>query len=291
MNVPKPTTHSVSIHEALTQLSPSPVLRTEAEYLLLHTLGKNIHERAWLRAHSDDPLGPDDLQVFQGLCTQRATGVPLAYLTGTKEFHGLSLAVDARVLDPRPDTEALVDWALELLPEHQRCKVADLGTGSGAIALALAHARPQAQIWAVDACPDALAVAGQNASRLRLPVQFCQGHWLDPLVAQHVQLDLLVSNPPYIALHDPHLPALQHEPLKALVSGADGLDDIRHIVQHAPAVLKPGAWLLLEHGHEQSTAVAHLLRTAGYAHVQHRNDLAGIARCTGGQWPGQFNVG
>ena len=289
MNAPKP--HSASIRDTLAQYSANVVPRTEAEYLLLHALGKHIHDRAWLRAHDDNTLTSDELQTFQNLCAQRATGVPLAYLTGTKEFHGLTLAVDARVLDPRPDTEALVDWALELLPEMQRSAVADLGTGSGAIALALAHARPQAQVWAVDACAGALTVARQNALHLNVSVQFDLGHWLSPLVEQGVQLDLLVSNPPYIAAHDPHLPALQHEPLKALVSGVDGLDDIRHIVQHAPAVLKPEAWLLLEHGHDQSTAVADLLLAAGFTHVQHRNDLAGIARCTGGQWLGPSNIG
>lgn len=281
---------SIRLVDAIASRPPG-VPQTEAEYLLLHALGKRIHERAWLRAHSDESVPTDAWQVFQDGCKQRAAGVPIAYITGMKEFRGLSLAIDARVLDPRPDTEVLVDWALEVLPEEQPCAAADLGTGSGAIALVLAHERPKAQIWAVDACADALTVARLNAERLQLPIQFCLGHWQAPLMARRLSFDLLVSNPPYIAALDPHLNALRHEPLKALVSGADGLDDIRHLVVNAPTVLKPGAWLLMEHGHDQAADVAQLMCAAGFRHVQHRNDLAGIARCTGGQWPGPSKIG
>ena len=190
--------------------------------------------------------------------------------------------MDARVLDPRPDTETLVDWALELLAPLAAPRVLDLGTGSGAIALALQHQRPDAQVSAVDASTDALAVAQANAARLGLAVQFARGDWLRGVAGQ---FDVIVSNPPYIAAADPHLAALRHEPLQALASGADGLDDIRSIVAQAPTHLQPGGWLLLEHGWDQAEAVQALLRAAGGEQVQSRKDLAGIARCSGGQWP------
>ena len=206
----------------------------------------------------------------------------MAYLTGVKEFYGLPLHIDARVLDPRPDTETLVDWALEVLAPLPAPRVLDLGTGSGAIALAVQHQRPQAQVSAVDASQDALAVAQTNATRLGLAVRFHQGHWLQGMAGT---FDAIVSNPPYIAAADPHLAALTHEPLQALASGADGLDDIRTIVAQAPAHLAPGGWLLLEHGWDQAGAVRTLLEAAGFGQVQSRKDLAGIGRCSGGQWP------
>jgi release factor glutamine methyltransferase len=159
--------------------------------------------------------------------------------------------------------------------------VLDLGTGSGAIALALQHARPDAQVDAVDASADALAVAQANAQRLGLPVRFTQANWLDGAGNGYT---VIASNPPYIAAGDPHLPALRHEPSSALVAGADGLDDIRQIVQNAPAHLAEGGWLLLEHGHDQAAAVRQLLATRGFAEVQSRDDLAGIQRCSGGIW-------
>ncbi|GAD23242.1 peptide chain release factor N(5)-glutamine methyltransferase, partial [Acidovorax sp. MR-S7] len=212
---------------------------------------------------------------------RRMAGEPVAYLTGTKEFYGLPLQVDARVLDPRPDTETLVDWALALAAPAAR--MADLGTGSGAIALALQSQRPQAQVLAVDASADALAVARANARRLGLPVRFVQGHWLDGIAGP---FDLIVSNPPYIPATDPHLAALTHEPLSALASGDDGLQDIRAIAAQAPSRLAPGGWLLLEHGWDQAEAVQALLRAAGFGQVHSRHDLAGMARCTGGQRTG-----
>lgn len=164
--------------------------------------------------------------------------------------------------------------------------MADLGTGSGAIALALQSQRPGATVWAVDASADALAVASANATRLQLGVRFAHGSWLEPLAGQ-ASFNLIVSNPPYIRDDDPHLLALEHEPLSALASGADGLSDIRAIVAQAPALLASGGWLLLEHGWDQADAVATLLRSAGFESVQHRHDLGGIARCTGGQWTAQ----
>jgi release factor glutamine methyltransferase len=200
-----------------------------------------------------------------------------------KEFFGLPLQVDARVLDPRDDTETLVEWTLSCLADVAAPSVVDLGTGSGAIALALKHARPDAQLHAVDASSDALAVAQSNAHQLQIDITFHHGAWLSPLA--HSQFDAIVSNPPYVAQADAHLQTLTHEPLSALVSGADGLDDIHHIVQQAPAHLKPGGWLLLEHGHDQAHAVQTLLANQGFETVQSRPDLAGILRCSGGRWP------
>ena len=257
--------------------------RIDAQLLLLHTLGRADAGRAWLLAHDTDVLESDTHARFVALCQRRLGGEPVAYLTGVKGFYGLALQVDARVLDPRPDTETLVDWALEVLAPLAAPRVVDLGTGSGAIALALQHQRPSAQVSAVDASADALAVALANAARLQLPVQFHQGNWLDGITGP---FDAIVSNPPYIAAADPHLASLTHEPLQALASGADGLEDLRSIVAQAPARLAPGGWLLLEHGWDQAGAVQSLLQAAGFAAVQDRKDLAGIVRCSGGQWPG-----
>ena len=273
---------SLTLQDALAQAQAQGLARIDAQLLLLHALGRADAGRAWLLAHDSDALPADAHARFIALCQRRAAGEPVAYLRGTKEFYGLQLQVDARVLDPRPDTETLVDWALELLAPLAAPRVLDLGTGSGAIALALQHQRPDAQVSAVDASTDALAVAQANAARLGLAVQFARGNWLRGVAGQ---FDVIASNPPYIAAADPHLAALRHEPLQALASGADGLDDIRSIVAQAPAHLQPGGWLLLEHGWEQAEAVQALLRAAGFAAVQSRKDLAGIARCSGGQWP------
>ena len=210
----------------------------------------------------------------------------MAYLRGDQAFFGLSLTVDPRVLVPRPDTETLVSWALERLDAaNSAVRVLDLGTGSGAIALAIAAQRPLAAVSATDASEDALVVARGNARRLGLPVKFHAGSWLDAVPGQ--SFDVIVTNPPYIAEGDPHLAALTHEPLSALTAGADGLDDIRNIVDHAPEALLPGGWLLIEHGFDQSAAVRSLLQAAGFAHVSSRTDLAAIERCSGGQWPQQ----
>lgn len=264
--------------------------RLDAQLLLLHALGKPFEDRAWLLAHDTDELTEEVAQRFRALSLRRATGEPLAYIVGSKEFFGLALQVDARVLVPRPDTETLVQWALDLLqtpgmpPVPQ---ILDLGTGSGAIALAIAHSlqaagRP-ARVVAVDASADALSVARENAQRLGLDVQFIESRWLDK-VSGHFHL--IASNPPYIASADPHLAALAHEPLEALAAGADGLDDIRQIAQQAPGHLLPGGWLLLEHGYDQADRVRKLLAQHGFLQLQSRRDLAGIERCSGGQWPG-----
>ena len=286
MTEPVFTSSTVTVAQALQQAARQGMARVDAQMLLLSLMQQPAHARAWLITHDTDILSAEQLQRWNDLCTQRQQGTPVAYLTGHKEFYGLNLAVDARVLDPRPDTETLVDWALELIPEGAATRVVDLGTGSGAIALALQSQRPAAQVIAVDASADALTVAQNNARTLNLPVQFAHGSWLEPLSEQPA-VDLIVSNPPYIRADDPHLAALTHEPLSALASGADGLEDIRSIIAQAPARLKAGGWLIFEHGWDQAADVAQLMQTAGFVQVQHRQDLAGIERCTGGQWPGK----
>jgi release factor glutamine methyltransferase len=255
--------------------------RLDAQLLLAHVLQR---PRAWLIAHEDAVLDAAQLVQVRAALDRRAAGVPVAYLLGEKEFHGLMLGVSPDVLVPRPDTEVLVGWALELLDAAPAgAEVADLGTGSGAIALALKHACPPAKVCAVDVSAAALAVARGNGERLALAVEWLAGHWWSALHAR--RFDLVVSNPPYIAEGDPHLGALQHEPQQALTSGADGLDAIREIVAGAANHLRPGAWLLLEHGHDQAPPVSALLRDAGFEAVATRPDLAGLPRCTGGRRP------
>jgi release factor glutamine methyltransferase len=257
--------------------------RLEAQVLLLHALGRALHDRAWLLAHGDDPLDTTTHATFADHTQRRLNTEPVAYITGQKEFFGLTLQVESRVLDPRPDTETLVEWALSCLADVPTPQVVDLGTGSGAIALALKHTRADATVLAVDASADALAVASANAERLELAVGFHHGSWLSPLESHN--FDAIVSNPPYVASDDAHLTALTYEPLCALTSGPDGLDDIRTLVRQASQHLKPGGWLLLEHGYNQAHAVQALLGNQGFVSVQSRPDLAGILRCTGGQWP------
>lgn len=275
------TNTSPTLAQALNQAHTLGLARIDAQLLLLHTLARHDAGRAWLLAHDTDAMEEAAHAQFIALCQRRLAGEPVAYLTGRKEFYGLPLQVDARVLDPRPDTETLVDWALEVIAPLTSPRVVDLGTGSGAIALALQSQRADAKVLAVDASADALAVAQANAQRLGLPARFQRSDWLQGVDGF---FDAIISNPPYIASADPHLAALTHEPLQALASGADGLEDIRTIVAQAPAHLQPGGWLLLEHGYDQAEAVQALLATEGFALVQSRNDLAGIARCTGGQW-------
>ncbi|MDR0275954.1 MAG: peptide chain release factor N(5)-glutamine methyltransferase [Burkholderiaceae bacterium] len=272
--------------QALAQAQNAGLPRLEARMLLLHLLARAPHEHAWLIAHDGAPLDAALLARWNELIARRLAGVPVAYLTDRKAFYGLDLHIDARVLDPREDTETLVDWALALLPQERSARVLDLGTGSGAVALTIARQRPAAHVTATDASAAALTVARANGERLKLPVQWLQGAWDDwfaPL-ADGASFDLIVSNPPYVAEADPHLLALAHEPQSALVSGADGLRDLRRIIAAAPAHLAPGGWLLLEHGHGQAQAMHTLLARAGFAQAQSRRDLAGIERCSGGIW-------
>jgi release factor glutamine methyltransferase len=268
-----------NVAQCLHQAHALGLARVDAQILMLHCVGQALHNRAWLMTHDENPLTPSQQSSWQNALARRLKGEPVAYITGQKDFFGLTLSVDARVLDPRPDTEALVEWALELLPAESRLRVLDLGTGSGAVALALQHQRPHCEVNAVDASEDALQVAQANAQRLNLPVHFVHSHWMN---AVQGRFDLIVSNPPYVAEGDVHLAALAHEPLQALTSGPDGLQDIAQIVSQAPQHLNKGCWLLLEHGWDQAPAVQNLLSKAGFLGVQTRQDLAGVDRCTGG---------
>lgn len=278
--------NTVTLRRALHQAQTEGLARIDAQMLLLHALGRAVHDRAWLIAHEEAALPADAQAAFAALIQRRQQGEPVAYLIGHKAFYGLDLAVDARVLDPRPDTETLVDWALDILRPLSAPRVIDLGTGSGAIALAIKMQRPDADVSAADASDAALSVARANAEALALPLHLHHGQWLAGMAER---FNLIVSNPPYIAEDDPHLAALTHEPRMALASGEDGLDDIRTIIQQAPArLLRPGGWLLLEHGHDQAAEVQALMRATGFTSVQSRNDLAGIPRCTGGSIPLSF---
>ena len=280
----------MTVRQALQDAQSQGLDRLDAQRLLLHAWGKADRDRAWLLAHDDEALDAPITAGYQQLVQRLASGEPLAYLVGYQEFFGLRLHVDARVLVPRPDTETLVQWALDCLLAQVAAdppRVLDLGTGSGAVALAILHslhtAGRKATVVAVDASLDALAVARENARRLTLDVQFVAGNWLDS-VSGHFHA--IVSNPPYVAAQDPHLAGLTHEPLSALTSGTDGLDDIRHIIEQTPDHLLPGGWLLLEHGYDQSVRVCALLAQRGFVQVESRPDLAGVTRCSGGQWPG-----
>ena len=283
-----------SIASTLTALQACGLERLDAQLLLLQALKQPDQQRAWLLAHDTDPVDATTLERLEALAQRRLQGEPLAYLSGRKDFYGLTLHIDARVLVPRPDTETLVDWALEALDAASEqaalapvrpLRALDLGTGSGAIALALNANRPALQVNATDYSVDALAVAQANAQHLGLAIEFHQGSWLGALPPATLRFDLIVSNPPYIAAHDEHLPALAYEPLQALVSGADGLDDLRLIIAQARTHLQPGGWLLLEHGYDQSAAVRELLEAACFEDVQSRKDLNGIERCSGGRTP------
>jgi release factor glutamine methyltransferase len=271
---------STTVGMALRQAREAGLERLDAHLIVAHVLGRT---HAWLVAHDGDTLAEADALRVTTLVQRRAAGEPLAYLEGTQEFFALNLRVTPDVLIPRPDTEALVNWALELIPSDRPCRVADLGTGSGAIALAIAHHRPLAHLTAVDVSDAALRVARSNAQALRLDnVHFAAGSWLTPLKDQ--LFDLIVSNPPYIAEGDPHLPALRFEPISALTAGPDGLCDLRHIIANAGGHMHDNGRLLLEHGYDQSGEVTHLMSQAGFASVSTRFDFGGHPRCTGGCW-------
>lgn len=275
-----------TVRQTLEELQTGGLDRLDAQMLLLLALQRGPHDRAWLMAHDRDALDSDAAVRLDDLVQRRQRGEPMAYLRGDQEFFGLQLQVDPRVLVPRPDTETLVNWALEKVDTASNAvRVLDMGTGSGAIALAIASQRPTASVSATDASDEALTVARSNAQRLGLPVQFHAGSWLNAVPGR--RFEVIVTNPPYIADHDPHLAALTHEPLSALTAGADGLRDIRTIVADAPGALVPGGWLLIEHGFDQAEAVRSLLQAAGFEQVSSRTDLAAIERCSGGQWPQQ----
>lgn len=254
--------------------------RLDVQLLVAHVTGRG---RTWQIAHGDAPIDAGAAARLAALVERRAHGEPLAYLVGEKEFHGLTLWVDARVLVPRPETELLVDWAVECLSGNgaDRPRVVDLGTGSGAIALAVKAAHPAADMLATDLSEEALTVARANAQRHALDVRFAQGRWWQAVGRSRFALAL--SNPPYIAGADRHLAALGHEPQSALTPGASGLEALTEIVEGAPEHLEPGAWLLLEHGHDQADAVRALLARQGFRDIETRHDLAGLPRCTGGR--------
>ena len=273
---------SCSVADALARARAAGVDRLDAQRLLAHALAR---PRSWLLAHDDALLDADQVRWLQARVIRHADGEPLAYLLGEQAFHGLTLSVNPDVLVPRPDTEVLVDWAIELLGASlasvESPAVVDLGCGSGAIALALKQAVPRAAVIGTDNSAAALTVARANALRLGLDVSFAQGSWWGAVPAQRFHLAL--ANPPYIAAGDPHLPALRHEPACALTPGGDGLDALRQIVQGAAPHGVPGGWLLLEHGHDQSQAVQRLLSAAGFESIETRRDLGARPRCTGGR--------
>lgn len=246
--------------------------------------------RTWALTHASDPLSPQQQAQWREWLARRAAGEPLAYLLGHKEFYGLSLQVSPAVLVPRPDTETLVDWALDLLrarstnsPNAPPAKVMDLGTGSGAIALAVKHALPQTQVHASDRSPETLIVAQANARALGLNLHWHHSHWWTEIVEHG--FDLVLSNPPYIAEGDPHLQALEHEPIGALTAGPTGLQDLEALIATTGRYLRPSGWLLLEHGYDQAAVVAQRLEECGFTDVQSRADLSGTLRCTGGRNP------
>mgnify|MGYP001600542301 CR=1 FL=1 len=271
--------------QTLGSTSESP--HADAEILLAHVLEIS---RGSLYARMQRPLAEEADEQLQFLLARRALGEPVAYLTGEQGFWSLDLRVTPDVLIPRPDTELLVEWALELA-RTAGCvlRIADLGTGSGAIALALAHELPQAMVTAVDVSAAALSVARDNAARLRIGnVQWAESDFTQALHAHgatEAGFDLIVSNPPYIAEGDAHLAALRHEPRLALTAGTDGLDCLRVIIQHAPAALRSQGALLLEHGYDQAAAVRELLLQAGFVNVQTRRDRCGHERASGGVKP------
>jgi release factor glutamine methyltransferase len=258
-------------------LDPSEA-RLEAQLLLQTTLKVN---RAWLISHENDALQYSNDADFQALLTRRSAGEPIAYILGYREFYGLDLLVTPDTLIPRPDTETLVEAALVKIQSNVSCSILDLGTGSGAIALAIAKNRPQSTVMAVDASEAALKIAKKNAQDLFIPnVQFILSNWFDELAGE--KFDVIVSNPPYIEQDDVHLSRgdLRFEPISALASGMDGLNDIRHIIDNCLIYLKPQGWLMLEHGYNQAASVADLMARVGLTDIATIKDLGGNNRVT-----------
>lgn len=275
------------LKEAQRQISaslnlPANEAKLEAQILLQHCLNVN---RAWLLAHDIDALEGGRLANFQGLLLRRLQGEPIAYILGKREFYGLELMVSPGTLIPRPDTETLVEAALEQIPSDKPCQILDLGTGTGAIAIAIAKHRPHSQVTAVDASPAALAVARKNAQNLHIENLQCElSDWFSNLAGR--TFDVIVSNPPYIPEGDSHLSQgdLRFEPRSALAAGMDGLQDIRRITRQASQYLKPQGWLMLEHGYDQAERVASLMQEAGLQAIASVADLQGVLRVTQGQY-------
>ncbi len=262
-------------HAALTLKPHSESPRLDAELLLANLLGL---PRAALITRGADTVASSDENAYAELVRRRAAGMPIAYLTGTREFWSLPLSVSPAVLVPRPETEVLVERALALLPGDAPCSVLDLGTGSGAIALSLAHERPHWAITAIDVSPAALYIAAQNARSLKLQVQWRQGSWFGPVAAE--RFHLIVANPPYLAANDPALGALRAEPALALVAGPTGLEALGAIIAQASRHLHARGWLALEHGIDQAPEVARLLGQHGFDSISTYPDFSGRPRVT-----------
>ena len=275
--MPNPLSIKLALQMASNQLKTEASV-FEAQLLLQYALGVN---RAWLIAHEHDALQPNIQKAFEALLNRRLAGEPIAYIMGRREFYGLDLLVTPDTLIPRPDTETLVEAALAKILDNSNQSILDLGTGTGAIALAVAKHRPKANVVAVDASPAALEVAKKNAASLVIAnVRFILSDWYAGLANQ--RFDLIVSNPPYIEQNDIHLTQgdVRFEPISALTSGADGLDDIRHIVEHCLIYLKPQGWLMIEHGYNQADLVADLMAEVGLVSIETLKDLAGNNRVT-----------
>jgi release factor glutamine methyltransferase len=273
-----------ALEQALQQLKTlCPDARLEAELLLCHLLHKN---RSYLFTHPEKLLNPDQLEQYQQLITQRAQGIPIAYLTGVREFWSLTLKVNKHTLIPRHETERLVELALELIPNNPETRILDLGTGSGAIALALAKERPKWNITACDYSLKALQVAKENARDLGITnISFYHSNWFDSL--PYTPYHAIVSNPPYLAAQDPHLQKgdLRFEPLSALTSGQDGLGDLQYIIKYSYNYLLSNGLLLLEHGYDQKINVHAILNEVGYNRVHCWQDIQGHDRVSGGWHP------
>lgn len=254
----------------------------EARLLLQHVTGSTA---AQVIAHPGRPLGPVDRLRFESLVERRAHGEPIAYLLGWREFYGRRFIVGPEVLIPRPETEGLVEAALARMPAGEPLEIADLGTGSGCVAITLALERPQARVLAIDASGDALALARRNAEALDCRLDLAENDWLSGMDER--RFDLVVANPPYIAAADPHLAQgdLRFEPRHALTPGDDGLGALHAIILQAVRALRPGGWLLLEHGHDQADAVRAALAARGYSDVFTERDLAGLERISGARRP------
>jgi len=272
-----------TVAAALAEARARGVALLDAQLLLARALATT---RTALIAHDERALAPEEDGRFSAWLARRIDGEPLAYLLGEREFHGLVLEVNADVLVPRPETELVVEWAAELVAAAAGstavpANVVDLGTGSGAIALAVKRLHPSARVTATDVSAAALAVARRNAARSGVAIELVEGSWWQAVAGR--RFDVAVANPPYVAPGDPHLAALRHEPLVALTPGSDGLVALRAIAAGAPAHLAAGGWLVVEHGFDQAAAVRALLTAAGLAEVATRRDLAGLERATAGR--------
>ncbi len=280
--IPEPTVRFL-LNDAQDRLQHLQSARIDAEILLARALKV---DRAYLFAHDDYVADPTQQAHYIQMLNERARGKPIAHITGQREFWSMCLQVNEHTLIPRPETEHLVECALEVIPDDYSCNIADLGTGSGAVALAIAKERPHCRIIATDICNQALQVASRNATRLGIQnISFQRGHWCSAL--QNAWLEIIVSNPPYIEDTDPHLEQgdLRFEPRQALASGPDGLEAIREILASAHSHLRPGGYLFFEHGYQQGTSVRELMRDHSFSNIRSVCDHAGLERVTGGQRP------